>query len=93
MPDKVLNRQTVKIGMVSYKRCASLGIGAHGLHLQVWRRSAFIPWSEIRSVGRTRFQLQDWPTLVVGEPLVAEIVLSPEAFLPIRSKLERVRNG
>lgn len=90
LPSKVLKRQTIKVGMVTYKRSATLGIGIDALHLHVWGRKARIPWSEVKAIGSAPFQWSRWPTLKIGDPPVAEILIPQEALQALRAKLDHI---
>ncbi len=87
-PEPTLTRQTVKIGSVWYRNIGKMTVERDALYLKVWGHAAKIPWSEIKVVGETRFQWQNWPVLQIGEPCVAEIVISPEVFRAMKGRIE-----
>lgn len=91
-PEPTLTRQTLKIGPVRYKNIGKMTVGRDALHLKVWGHSAEIPWTEIKGVGETWFQWRKWPVLQIGEPRVAEIVISPEAYQAMRGRIDSLRN-
>jgi len=94
-PEPTLTRQTSKIGIVSYKGMVNMTIGRDSLHIRICGKAAKIPWSEIKAVGETKFRWQKWPVLHIGDPRVASIVVSPEAYqaMKIRLKLGEQRGG
>lgn len=87
-PEPTLTRQTSKIGAVTYKNIVKMSIGRDALHIRVWGKAAKIPWSEIRGVGETTFRWQKWQVLHIGEPWVADVVISPEAYRAMKSRIE-----
>jgi hypothetical protein len=84
---QLLHGQTIKIGAVIHKRCATVGIADEGLYLVIWRKKAIIPWSEIKSVGQETLYWQKMPRLAIGEPLVATVTLPPALFTELRGRL------
>lgn len=87
-PEPTLTRQTLKIGAVRYKNIGKMTVGRDALYLKVWGHTAKIPWSEIKGVGETWFQWQKWPVLQIGDPRIAEIVISPEAYRAMKDRIE-----
>lgn len=87
-PEPTLTRQTLKIGAVRYKNIGKMTVGRDALYLKVWGHAAKIPWTEIKGVGETWFQWQKWPVLQIGDPRIAEIVISPEAYRAIKHRIE-----
>jgi hypothetical protein len=86
-PVNLAHRQTVKIGAVTYKRCATVGVAEEGLYLAIWRREALIPWQEIKNVGEATLYWRKMPTLTIGAPPVATIILEPAGFAMFRGRL------
>ena len=86
-PGNLVHRQTVKIGAVTYKCCATVGVADEGLYLAIWRRKVLIPWSEIKSVGQEMLYWQTMPRLMIGEPPVATVTLPPAIFAMLRGRL------
>lgn len=92
-PKRVTKGETIKVGAVVYKRCASIGVTEAGLYLAAWGRSTLIPWSEIRRIGETTLFWQKWPLLIVGAPPIATIAISQPVFERIESRLLISRKG
>ena len=83
----VLARQTIKIGAVTYKRCATLGVATEGLYVRVWRKTVVIPWREFTGLGQETLFWQKMPKLTVGAPPVATITLPPSLLPLLRERL------
>lgn len=64
----IVRRQTVKIGLVTFKQCITVGIANEGLYLSMWRTTVLIPWSELAAAGETTFFWRRVPVLAVGQP-------------------------
>jgi hypothetical protein len=87
---QTVQRQTVKIGAVTYKRCATVGIADEGLYLAIWRKAVLIPWSEFKGVGQTMLYWQRVPLLTVGTPPVTTITVQNDLFEMMRSRVMAV---
>jgi hypothetical protein len=83
----IIQRQTVKIGAVTYKRCVTVGIASDGLYLAIWRKAVLIPWSEFKGVGQTMLYWQRVPLLMVGNPPVTTITVQNDLFEMMRGLL------
>ncbi len=84
-PNRALPKQTVQIGPVRFKRCATVGAGAQGLHLQVKHLLSsyppvLIPWQEIATVEETRLYRQKAMRLTIGAPEKGVITMPMELF-------------
>ncbi|MBX7105504.1 MAG: hypothetical protein K1X57_15570 [Gemmataceae bacterium] len=84
---KLFARETIQIGVVTYKRMVTAGVADEGLYLSVWRRVALIPWREVVGVGRAVLYWQSVPMLVIGEPPVATVAVSLKLFEEIQKHL------
>jgi hypothetical protein len=84
---QIVQRQTVKIGAVTYKRCVTVGIATEGLYLTIWRKTVLIPWSEFKGVGQTMLYWQRVPLLTVANPPVATITVQNDLFEIMRGRL------
>lgn len=69
----VIRRQTVKVGLVTFKRCITVGIADEGLYLSMWRTTVLIPWSELAAAGETTLFWRRVPVLAVGQPQVTTL--------------------
>lgn len=85
---QVSKGQTVQVGNVVAKRCATVGIGPRGLFLKVpWRHAVLIPWGDIRGVDPTTLHWQEAVSLTVGDPPSAKLTFYREDFEPMRAHL------
>lgn len=84
---RVVNRATVKIGAVVYKRCVAVGISDEGLYISTWGKSALIPWNEFKNIAHATLYWQKVPMLTVGDPPVATIIVPASLFDLMRSRL------
>lgn len=69
----VIRRQTVKIGIVTFKQCVTVGIADEGLYLAMWRTTVLIPWSELSAAGETTLFWRRVPVLGVGQPPITTL--------------------
>jgi hypothetical protein len=88
-------KQTVKVGIVRYRRCVTVGIGRDELFLRVspplgreWK--LLIPWNEIRLVRRAVLYGRQGVHLSIGDPEVGEITMYKELFELLRANLSDV---
>ena len=82
-------KQTLQIGPVRYKRCVTVGVADDGLYLAIGKRSALVPWAEVKSIGRATLYWQNAPVLTVGDPPLATIAVPAALFEPMRAPLAR----
>ena len=87
VPGPALQRETVKVGAVVYKRCVTVGIADRGLYLSVWGKSALVPWAEFKAITSAKLYWQTVPMLTVGDPPIATLVIPVAVFDRIRSRL------
>lgn len=88
----VLRKQTVKVGAVVFKRCATVGIGSRGLHLQVKHLfgkypPVLIPWGDVASVEPTRLYWQPAASMTIGTPHRATLTVQMDLFEKLSSCL------
>ncbi len=86
----VLRRETVQIGAVVYKRCATLGIAEPGLYVSIGRKTALIPWADFKAMGQATLYWQQMPKFTIGNPLVATVVVRPGVLEQMRNRLPEV---
>ena len=84
---QIIQRQTIKIGAVRYKRCVTVGIADEGLHLTIWRKTVLIPWSEFKAIGQTTLYWQKVMVLTVGNPQVATITMKNDLVTAMWERL------
>lgn len=84
---QVTNRATITVGAVTYRRAATLVVADEGLYVSIWRKTALIPWSEIKGVRQATLSWQTVPVLTVGDPPVATMAVPPQTFELMRGKL------
>lgn len=88
--------QTIQIGAVVYKNCATLGVADDGLYIETARRAALIPWEAFSAVGEATLYWRRWPKLTVGDPALATLVVPESKFremLPHLPERLRERSG
>lgn len=82
----IYTKQTVQIGAVRYRRCATVYIGPQGLYLSAHVSvlpsypPLFIPWGEFKRVQETILYWQRAFRLVIGDPQVGTLTLRAELF-------------
>lgn len=84
---QIFRHETVKIGAVVYKRCVTVGIADRGLYLAIGRKTVLIPWSECKEIGQTVLHWKRVPTLTIGAPSVATIIVQNDLFAAMQAKL------
>ena len=84
---QVIQRQTVKIGAVTYKRCVTVGIATEGLYLTIWQKTILIPWGEFKEIGQATLYWQKVPVLTVGNPQVAKIIMKNDLVFAMWERL------
>lgn len=85
-------KQTLKIGVVRYRRCVTVSIERDALFLLVspplGRKSKImIPWHEIRQVSRTSLYGRQGVQMSIGDPVVGEITIYRDLFEQLRGNL------
>ncbi len=88
-------KQTVKVGIVRYRRCVTVGIGRDELFLWVspplgreWK--LLIPWNEIRQVRGAMLYGRQGVHMSIGDPEAGEITMYRELFELLRGNLSEV---
>lgn len=81
----VFRKQTLKVGAVVFKRCATVGIGSSGLHLQVQHifgkyPPALIPWAAFAAVESTRLYWQQAVSMRIGTPRGTALTVQMDLF-------------
>jgi len=84
---QIVTGQTLQIGAVTYKRCATLGIADEGWYVTIWRKTALIPWTEFKALGQATLYWQKVPMLTVGDPPVATMTVPVAVFQQMRGRL------
>lgn len=84
---QITTRETIQVGAVTYKRCATLGVADEGLYVSIWRKTALIPWTEFKGIGQATLYWQKVLMLTVGDPPVATMAVPVAVFQVIRRKL------
>jgi hypothetical protein len=84
---RVLQRQTITVGAVTYERRATVGIADEGLYLKIGRKAVLIPWNDFEETDQTMLRLQAAPVLAVGKPSVASITAQKDLFARMREKV------
>ena len=82
-----IQRQTVKIGAVTYKRCVTVRIADEGLYLTIWRKTVLIPWDEFKAIEQTKLYWQKVPVLTIGNPQITKITMKNDLFAVMLERL------
>jgi hypothetical protein len=97
-PPDALRRQTIQVGGVTYKNCATVGATADGLHLSlaspltaiaVKLQPLLIPWGDIASVGESKLQWQSVRILRIGTPQVGTVTVFADVYRQMEPFLRR----
>lgn len=86
MPDNLsFTNQTIRIGLVKYRKCVTLRAFDVGLFLEIkvplWKtRKILIPWKDLRHTGYTKIYWQSAASLIVGEDQSAAIAIPIQLF-------------
>lgn len=84
---QVTSGATITVGAVTYRRAATLVVSDEGLYVSIWRKTALIPWTEIKGVRQATLSWQTVSVLTVGDPPVATMTVPPQTFELMRAKL------
>jgi len=92
----IYNRQTVRLGCVTYKNCVSFGVSEKGLYMRLSGflgavsklSSAFIPWSDIKVAGESRMNFRKVVVLEIAKPAIASMTIFPDLFELIQPHLK-----
>lgn len=86
-------KQTVKVGVVRYRKCVTVGFDTEGLFL--WVRpplgkqgSFLIPWDEIKQVRGTSLYGRQGVLMSIGDPNVGDITVYRDLFELMRTHLK-----
>lgn len=88
-------KQTVKVGVVRYRRCVTVGIGRDELFLLVSpplgrECKLLIPWNEIRQVKKATLYGRQGVHMTIGDPVAGGITMYRELFEQLRRNLSEV---
>jgi len=84
---QVTSGATITVGAVTYRRAATLVVADEGLYVSIWRKTALIPWTQIKGVRQATLSWQKVPILTVGDPPVATMTVPPQTFELMREML------
>lgn len=84
---QITKRQTIQVGAVTYRRCATLGVADEGLYVAIWRTTVLIPWTEFKVVGRATLQWKSVMKRMVGNPPVVTMMVPMAVFQVMRGNL------
>lgn len=92
--DGVLQRQTLMVGQVLWRRCAIIGVIDDGLYLAVKPPLPFlgkppllIPWTAIQSVEAAELFWEKAALLTIGQPKIATITVRGDLYRLIAPRL------
>lgn len=80
-----LSRQTVKVGIVRYRKCVNVISGTGGLFLWVRpplgrEKQLLIPWDQIKQFSDTRLYGLQGVCMSIGDPQVGAITVYRDLF-------------
>jgi hypothetical protein len=90
-------RQTIQVGRVVYKRCATVGITPEGLYLEVKipffprLKPLLIPWQKVNGLREGSLYWKKTVILSLGDSEIGTVTLFPELFREARPYLEPKR--
>ena len=93
-PGELSERQTLEVGRVVYKRCATVGITPGGIYLNVGApfssrlKPLLIPWEMVKGVREGTLFWEKTRILSIGEPEIGTISLFPALFEKARPYLK-----
>jgi hypothetical protein len=78
-------KQTVKVGVVRYRKCVTMRFGTEGLFLWVCpplgrQGRLLIPWDEIKQVRGTSLYGRQGVRMSIGDPEIGEITVYRDLF-------------
>lgn len=78
-------KQTVKVGVVRYRKCVTVRFATEGLFLWVCpplgrQKRLLIPWDEIKQIGGTSLYGRDGVLMSIGDPEVGEVTVYKALF-------------
>lgn len=82
--EQVFQRETVQVGLVRAKWCATVGVGPRGLSLKApWTQTILIPWDEVKATNATTLYFRSAYALTIGAPPVATVTVLAPAYRAI----------
>ena len=80
-----LHRQSLMVGKVRFRRCATVVTAAEGLYLAIplGETGLLIPWAELKPLRRRRAHGRAAVQLQIGEPQVGILTVAPALFARI----------
>jgi hypothetical protein len=89
-------RQTIEVGQVFYKRCATVGISKPGLYLEVnipfssRLKPLFIPWEMVKGLREGSLYWRKTVILSIGEPELGTVSFFTDLFAHTRPYLKHL---
>jgi hypothetical protein len=89
--------QTIEIGQVFYRRCATVGISEQGLYLEVnipfssRLKPLFIPWEMVKGLREGELYWKKTVILSIGEPEIGTVSFFEDLFNQARPYLKHLR--
>jgi len=95
----VFRRQTIQVGSVAYKNCATVAISGQGLYLEVkfpfFSRLTplLIPWANIQALREGSLYWRKAVTLCIGSPEIGTVTLFRDRLAQVRPYLPSDRQA
>ena len=95
----LLKRQTLEVGRVVYKNCATVGWTGQGLYLEVKiplfsrLKPLLIPWDRISGTREGRLHWKKTVILSIGQPEIGTVTLFQNLFEKVRAFLPEHLRG
>lgn len=89
-----VKRQTIEVGRVVYKNCATVGWNSQGLYLEVKipfsskLNPLLIPWDRIKGIREGSLHWKKTVILSIGTPEIGTVTLFPDLFAQARLFLD-----
>jgi hypothetical protein len=95
-PGELFKEQTIEVGRVVYKRCATIGINPQGLYLKnnssfsSRLKPLFVPWEMVKGVREGKLYWENTRILSIGEPEIGTISFFTALFEKVQPYLKQL---
>ncbi len=87
--------QTISVGAIRFRRCATAVIGPSGFYVKPWAviPAVLIPWREIHTLHNTEVYRHPAVEFAVGSPVAGRISVLAELFAAVQPYLARAAHA